>query len=141
MQQRRAHSTYLGRPAGTAGDVKGSGGEEDQDPRLYSVRIARATGIEWGTDISFSWVYVRALEPDGAAANCGEISVGDQVHMARLGRSDGGDRRYVVWARRPTPSKALPLFWGQFWQSFTPISWRSARRARGRSAASATYST
>lgn len=61
---------------------KAEGEEEDageQDPRLYSVRISRVTGIEWGTDLSFSWVYVRALQPSGAAANCGEISVGDQV--------------------------------------------------------------
>ncbi|CAN0388883.1 unnamed protein product, partial [Ectocarpus sp. 13 AM-2016] len=60
-------------------EVKKGPNGEDLDPRLYSVRIARATGIEWGTDISFSWVYIRTLQPDGAAANCGEISVGDQV--------------------------------------------------------------
>lgn len=54
-------------------------GGEASDPRLYSVRISRVTGIEWGTDLSFSWVYVRALEPGGAADKCGEISMGDQV--------------------------------------------------------------
>lgn len=57
-------------------------GGEREDPRLYSVRISRVTGIEWGTDLSFSWVYVRALQPSGAAANCGEISVGDQVRIS-----------------------------------------------------------
>ncbi|CAN0006550.1 unnamed protein product [Scytosiphon promiscuus] len=71
-------------PVGGGAEAKdrqqGEGGDQEgQDPRLYSVRIARATGIEWGTDISFSWVYIRALQPDGAAANCGEISVGDQL--------------------------------------------------------------
>ena len=30
------------------------------DERLYRVRISRAPGIEWGTDLSFSFVYVRA---------------------------------------------------------------------------------
>lgn len=79
--------TSQGPSAGKGGEKKGGSGESDQDPRLYSVRIARATGIEWGTDISFSWVYVRALEPDGAAANCGEISVGDQVCGAENGGS------------------------------------------------------
>lgn len=54
-------------------------GGEASDPRLYSVRISRVTGIEWGTDLSFSWVYVRALEPGGAADKCGEISMGDQL--------------------------------------------------------------
>lgn len=49
------------------------------DPRIYTVRISRAMGIGWGTDISFRWVYVRELDPSGPAANCGKISVGDQV--------------------------------------------------------------
>ena len=35
------------------------------DERLRRVRLSRATGIEWGTDLSFSFVYVRALEPAG----------------------------------------------------------------------------
>ena len=35
------------------------------DERLSRVRLSRATGIEWGTDLSFSFVYVRALEPAG----------------------------------------------------------------------------
>lgn len=58
-------------------------GEEQEsgleDRRLYKVTIARSTGIEWGTDISFSWVYVRDLQPSGAAALSGEVSIGDQV--------------------------------------------------------------
>ncbi|CAM9537171.1 unnamed protein product [Pylaiella littoralis] len=65
--------------AGIEGRQKSEGGDDDRDPRLYSVRIGRGTGIEWGTDISFSWVYVRGIHPDGSAANCGEISVGDQL--------------------------------------------------------------
>lgn len=65
-----------GPPGEEAGEEEEAG---EQDPRLYSVRISRVTGIEWGTDLSFSWVYVRALQPSGAAANCGEVAVGDQV--------------------------------------------------------------
>lgn len=62
-------------------DAEEGGGQETgaQDPRLYSVRISRSTGIDWGTDISFSWVYVRDLQPSGAAALSGEVSLGDQV--------------------------------------------------------------
>lgn len=56
-----------------------NGETEEQDPRLYSVRISRVTGIEWGTDISFAWVYIRELQPSGSAANSGKIAVGDQV--------------------------------------------------------------
>eukprot|EP00904_Undaria_pinnatifida_P001529 jgi/Undpi1/11377/HiC_scaffold_30.g13674.m1 len=65
-------------PPGVEGQEGEKGGDE-QDARLYSVRISRVTGIEWGTDLSFSWVYVRALQPSGAAALCGEVSVGDQL--------------------------------------------------------------
>merc|ERR1740139_66074 len=35
-----------------------------EDPRLYRLRIPRAPGIEWGTDLSFSFVYVRTMDPD-----------------------------------------------------------------------------
>lgn len=49
------------------------------DERLYRINLSRATGIEWGTDLSFSFVYVRALDPSGEAAMTGEIAVGDQL--------------------------------------------------------------
>jgi ferredoxin len=50
-----------------------------QDERLYRIRISRAPGIEWGTDLSFSFVYVRDLEPLGPASNGGIIQIGDQL--------------------------------------------------------------
>lgn len=50
-----------------------------QDPRLYRVQISRATGIEWGTDLSFSFVYVRDMEPGGPAFMSNQISKGDQI--------------------------------------------------------------
>lgn len=49
------------------------------DDRLYRIRLPRAPGIEWGTDLSFSFVYVRAMDPTGPASLSGEISVGDQL--------------------------------------------------------------
>ena len=49
------------------------------DDRLYRIRLPRAPGIEWGTDLSFSFVYVRAMEPTGPASMSGEINVGDQL--------------------------------------------------------------
>jgi ferredoxin len=49
------------------------------DDRLYRVRLSRAAGIEWGTDLSFTFVYVRALDPSGDAAASGQVSVGDQL--------------------------------------------------------------
>ncbi len=49
------------------------------DNRLYRIRLPRAPGIEWGTDLSFSFVYVRDLEPAGPASLSGLISKGDQL--------------------------------------------------------------
>jgi len=49
------------------------------DDRLYRLRLSRFTGIEWGTDLSFSFVYVREMDPSGAASMSGQIAVGDQL--------------------------------------------------------------
>ncbi|GAX18178.1 hypothetical protein FisN_25Hh162 [Fistulifera solaris] len=49
------------------------------DPRLYKVRLSRAPGIDWGTDLSFSFVYVRDMDPAGDAAFSGEVQKGDQL--------------------------------------------------------------
>ena len=51
----------------------------DSNDRLYRISLSRATGIEWGTDLSFSFVYVRGMDPSGAAALSGAIRVGDQL--------------------------------------------------------------
>jgi len=59
-----------------------SGIDIDSDPRLYSIELPRAPGIEWGTDLSFSFVYVRALEPGGAASLSG-VEVNDQICQLR----------------------------------------------------------
>jgi ferredoxin len=49
------------------------------DERLYRIRLSRATGIEWGTDLSFSFVYVRDMDPSGPAYLSGKIEKGDQL--------------------------------------------------------------
>jgi hypothetical protein len=51
----------------------------EDNPSLYRLRLSRAPGIEWGTDLSFSFVYVRQLEPAGPADLAGEVKVGDQI--------------------------------------------------------------
>jgi ferredoxin len=51
----------------------------ESDPRLYRIRLSRAAGIEWGTDLSFTFVYIRALDPSGEAAMSGQVQVGDQL--------------------------------------------------------------
>jgi ferredoxin len=49
------------------------------DPRFTRVRLSRAMGIDWGTDLSFSYVYVRGMDPAGAAAMSKQVQVGDQL--------------------------------------------------------------
>jgi ferredoxin len=49
------------------------------DGRLCRIRLSRAPGIEWGTDLSFSFVYVRGLDPTGEASLSGQVNVGDQL--------------------------------------------------------------
>lgn len=49
------------------------------DPRFYRIRLPRAPGIEWGTDLSFCFVYVRDLDPAGPAAFSGRVNKGDQL--------------------------------------------------------------
>ena len=50
-----------------------------EDDRLYRVRLPRFPGIEWGTDLSFSFVYVRDLDPSGPASLSGMVEPGDQL--------------------------------------------------------------
>lgn len=61
----------------------------DLDPRLCRLRLSRAAGIEWGTDLSFSFVYVRELDPSGDAAASKKVQVGDQLCELRPVVSDG----------------------------------------------------
>lgn len=62
-----------------------------EDDRLYRIRIPRATGIEWGTDLSFSFVYVRDMEPSGAAKVSAMIDKGDQICELREVDETGDD--------------------------------------------------
>lgn len=60
----------------------------DSDARLYRVRLSRIVGIEWGTDLSFAFVSVRALDPTGDAAMSKQVQVGDQLCELRPVFSD-----------------------------------------------------
>mmetsp|Transcript_28018 Transcript_28018/g.42398 ORF Transcript_28018/g.42398 Transcript_28018/m.42398 type:complete len:296 (+) Transcript_28018:98-985(+) len=62
-----------------ADDDSSEGIDISLDERLYRVRLSRAPGIEWGTDLSFSFVYVRNMDPTGPAFQSGLIEEGDQL--------------------------------------------------------------
>ena len=48
--------------------------------------LARATGIDFGCDMSLRWAYIMSLTPDGAAERSGELRIGDQL-VAIAGQS------------------------------------------------------
>lgn len=54
-------------------------GETEVDERFYKVRLPRIPGINWGTDMSFQFVYVQDLEYGGAAEQTGKINKGDYL--------------------------------------------------------------
>ena len=43
----------------------------------FELELAKRAGISWGSDLSFSWVYVLDLEPTGEAALSGMVQKGD----------------------------------------------------------------
>ena len=53
-------------------DVSGNG-------ITYEVELSRRPGIDWGTDLSFRWVYVTAMDPNGDAAKSNLVAVGDYI--------------------------------------------------------------
>jgi ferredoxin len=45
----------------------------------YTVEMSKQAGISWGSDLSFKWVKVLDIEPNGAAAEAKMIQKGDYV--------------------------------------------------------------
>lgn len=45
----------------------------------FSVELPKASGITWGSDLSFRWVYVLDVNPQSEAAQCGKILKGDYI--------------------------------------------------------------
>ena len=72
-------------------EAEGESIDTSADERLSRVRLPRATTIEWGTDLSFSFVYVRALEPAGAADLSAQVAVNDQLCELRPVLESGKD--------------------------------------------------
>ena len=77
-------------PSGDQNDGSDESIDVSLDNRLYKVRLSRAPGIDWGTDLSFSFVYVRGMDPSGEAAMSGRIRIGDQLcELTPINRETG----------------------------------------------------
>ena len=47
--------------------------------QLFTVELPKRAGINWGADLSFSWVFVSSLESGGEAAQWGYLQKGDYL--------------------------------------------------------------
>ena len=54
-------------------------GLSKNDPRVFTATLDRKTGIDFGCDLTLSWPYVLAIDPDGSAAREGSVRKGDQL--------------------------------------------------------------
>jgi hypothetical protein len=52
---------------------------EKQPGFSYTVEMSKFAGIDWGSDLSFRWVYVVGLDPEGEAAKSKLIEKGDYI--------------------------------------------------------------
>uniref|UniRef100_A0A7S1C089 PDZ domain-containing protein n=1 Tax=Corethron hystrix TaxID=216773 RepID=A0A7S1C089_9STRA len=75
----RLASATEGDDANTSSSNSGHGIDLSENPNLVGVTLPRAPGVEWGTDLSFSFVYIREIDPSGAAAASGLVEKGDQL--------------------------------------------------------------
>lgn len=60
-------------------ETSASAPEDSGQGISFSIELPKRCGISWGSDISFSWVYVLDLEPTGEAFASGLIQKGDYI--------------------------------------------------------------
>lgn len=66
-------------PSSSSGNIKKIESSDDREGLTYSVELPKSAGITWGSDLSFRWVYVLDLDPQGEASKCGFINKGDYI--------------------------------------------------------------
>ena len=70
-------------------DKDGDSGADETS--FYRVTVSRATGIDWASDLSFRWVYVREVDA-GSSAGLAGVQVGDQlVEVRAAAAAEPGD--------------------------------------------------
>ncbi len=50
--------------------------QENSNGLVYTLELPKRAGINWGSDISFRWIYVLDVESGSAAAESGLIQKG-----------------------------------------------------------------
>lgn len=53
----------------------------------YSLELPKVAGINWGSDLSFRWIYVQDLDAQGPAALSGQVRKVSQLHRNKFMQS------------------------------------------------------
>lgn len=71
---------------------------ENLNGLVYTVELPRRAGINWGSDMSFRYIYVLDLEKSGSAALNGVIEKGDYIMSFDNTSTIGKDFDFVLTA-------------------------------------------
>ena len=70
----------------------------------FEIELPKRAGISWGSDLSFSWVYVLDVEPTGEAAASGMVRKGDYIIGMGNTSCIGKDFDFVLSTYNSQPS-------------------------------------
>jgi ferredoxin len=70
----------------------------------FEIELPKRAGISWGSDLSFSWVYVLDVEPTGEAAASGMVQKGDYIIGMGNTSCIGKDFDFVLSTYNSQPS-------------------------------------
>ena len=72
------HSNRWEPPSSTTDGISNSVDDDStQQGITYTVELPKASGISWGSDLSFRWIYVQDIDPQGEAMKTGMVRKGD----------------------------------------------------------------
>jgi len=82
---------------------KDESAESDKSPNesglTFTVEMGKSSGISWGSDLSFRWIYVMNIDPNSEAAATNLISKGDYIIGAGNTSLIAQDFDYVISVR------------------------------------------
>jgi len=83
--------------------------DSDKSPNesglTFTVEMGKSSGISWGSDLSFRWIYVLSIEPNSEAAATNLISKGDYIIGAGNTSLIAQDFDFVISSLRQQESR------------------------------------
>lgn len=74
-------------PPSTSDGISSIDDDSTQQGITYTVELPKASGISWGSDLSFRWIYVQDVDPQGEAMKTGMVRKGElmiEMKMMRM---------------------------------------------------------